>query len=233
MTDRFPVDRFSIKKSYWSLAGQRLSGGQSVSGLTQVARADGGGYWTADLKFLVLGINEIRLWRAYSARLSAADETIIVPHRGVWIKVQLGSGVTFVPVSHSDGATFSDGSQYIVSPVVGAVFGGAAALRATQVQLNFTTEVDILSGEFFTVVHANAGERMYQIKSIVSQSGNNYTVKISPPLREAVTTSTELDFDDPRCLMRVVDGVDQDVGVEGISEPNPVFVEHFDPLPAS
>lgn len=233
MADRFPVEDFWLKDAAWSLDGQRLTGGQSVSGLTQTARTDGGGYWTADLRFVLRSPDQVRRWRAFAARLSGGEETIAVPRCEIGLKVTLAAGVTFESVTHSDGVAFSDGTEYVIEPVVSAAFGGTAALRATQVQLNFTTAVDLLGGEVFSIVHANAGERMYQIKSIVSQSGNNYTVKISPPLREAVTTSTELDFDDPRCLMRVAEGFQAEMRGLRFSDPKPLFIEHFDPLPAS
>lgn len=235
MAERLPVADFNLSSVRFSLSGIQLSSGQSISGFTQTAKTDGGGFWTAQLSCKLRTADQVRSWRAYGARLDGGAATIEVPRCEAGMKPTLTDPPEPHQVPHSDDATFSDGSEYAFVPGFKASFGGPAALRATQVQIDFTEAVDVLGGEVFTAAHATAGARMYVIHSVVSQTGNIYTVKIRPPLREAVTTSTPLDFDYPRCLMRLANPDSWDAPLANLrfSDPAPVFIEHFDPQAAS
>lgn len=235
MTERLPVEDFNLCNVRFSLGGIQLSGGQAISGGTQLSKTDGGGSWVAQLSFKLRTADQVRRWRAYGARLDGGASTITIPRCEAGLKIILDGEPDIEGAPHSDGASFSDGSEYVVVPEVSASFGASAALRATQVQLDFVSPVSVLGGEVFTVEHANAGERMYTIHSIASQTGNSYTVKIRPPLREAVTTATPLDFDDPRCVMRLANAESWDAQLNNLrfADPSPVFIEHFDPQAAS
>jgi hypothetical protein len=233
MTDRLHVDDLGLVSSHWDLGGAAVSGGRSVSGMEQAAFSSGGGLWTAQIAFKPRGRDQIRRWRAYGARLDGGATAFEVPHCEVQSRIRLDGTPSVSLAKHSDGSGFSDGSQYAVVPTVAASFGASAALRATQVQLDFVTAVEIIGGERFTVEHANAGARLYTIHSIVSQSSNSYTVKIRPPLREAVTSATPLDFDDLRCTMRLVDGWSAEMQLLRFPDPVARFIEHIDPQAAA
>jgi len=235
MTERLPVEDMGLHAQSWNLTGASISGGQSVSGQSQSVRSDGGGLWRLRAGFKLRTPADMKKWRAFGARLDGGATSIVVPRIEAGLKVQLEGTETVESATHSDGSTLSDGSEYDVIPEVSASPGASAALRATQMQLAFTSAVVLEGGECFTIEHATQGDRLYTIHSVVAQANNTYTVKIRPPLREAITTSTVLDFDDPRCLMRLADPDSWEAEARGLrfADPSAVFIEHIDPQAAA
>lgn len=102
-------------------------------------------------------------------------------------------------VPHSDGAFFSDGTGYRLAggttPVVGSAVAGAS-------QIVLDTAIPLVPGTFFSI-----NSWLYVIDSIddpddLDNPGTERTVNISPPLREAVSSDDEVNFD-AECLWRL------------------------------
>lgn len=101
-------------------------------------------------------------------------------------------------VPHDDDAGFDDGSFY-EGTIYPASFASGAALRATRVSLLVEYGPDrILPTHYLTI-----GERLNQIRAVVSVSGLVVTVDLVTPLREAVSAGTRVEFDRPRGLFYI------------------------------
>lgn len=234
MAQRLPVEEMKLIDSAWGKVGGTVSAGRALSGLSQAVTTTGGGARRAELSFLIRTEEDARRFRAYLDRMDDGSEPIEIPYKGLGGKVPLTTPISTELITFSNGATFENGAKFQISPVVPATIAASAALRATQIDVRFADPVTIFGGELFSIVHPT-GVRLYSIHSIVSQSGSDYTLKIRPPLREAVTTATEIDFDDPRCLMRLQDESFSVLGLTGLRRASPrlAFIEHLEPQAAS
>jgi hypothetical protein len=173
--------------------GSVTDGGASLSGINDPIESDGGGYWRADFTNGTARTREQGLaWRAITEGLDNGATAI-----NVLICERLFQPVNaFVTVTHSDGTPFSDDSEYASS---GADYTAAsAALRATTLTIAGDSEQALLGGELFSIQHATWGWRLYRVIKI---NGNAITIR--PPLREAIDDATPLEFDRPRCQMRL------------------------------
>jgi len=170
-----------------------ITGGQSVGGIVRSARMDGGGLWVIEQEFFFHSRAQIKTARAIEAGLDGGTGEIIVrvfetPFAPV------GSVASTVPFS--DDSTFSDGTEFGHVPS-GATLTASAALRATTLSLTMIVGT-LEGGERFSITHPTKGRRLYTISRV---SGNDITIR--PPLREAVTVGTELDFMQPSVVCRL------------------------------
>jgi hypothetical protein len=100
-------------------------------------------------------------------------------------------------LTHDDGSGFSDGSRYQQDAVKARLEAGAA-LYATTVTIRMITSVMPEPGQHFSI-----GHRLYRITRILSQVDEVASLKVWPPLREAVTAGDDADFSNPVCKMRL------------------------------
>lgn len=201
----FPTGLFVPSTLTPELVGASVSGGQSLSGLTQAAMTSGGGYWQIDFGEAVLWTpSKLKTWRAVSSRADGGATPFIVPlcdriHQAfLAADVQRGAGV-----GNSDDSTFSDGALWPAEYIT-ATLTGSAALRATWINLTISGSAGLNGGEFFTIWGVKYGQRLYNITQVVPLGGNDYQCEIRPPLREAAANGATLDFDNPRCQMQIV-----------------------------
>jgi len=174
--------------------GLTSSGGTSLSGYEDVIRTDGGGFIVAEFSNGETWERQYTLaWRAITEAMDGGANPVIV-HFCDRLHQPVGDRVD---VPHSDDTPFSDGSLYQSSGASGATLA-PAALRATTLRMAIVSQLPLIAGEWFTVVHPNWGERAYRVINI-----DGDTIQFRPPLREAIDTGTYLDFDDPRCRMRL------------------------------
>lgn len=165
--------------------GMTASGGRSLSGYEDVIRTDGGGFIVAEFTNGETWEREDTLaWRALTDGMDGGAIPVVV-HFCDRLHQPIGDAYT-VP-----GTTYATkGAQASATT--------AAALRATSLRLAIVSEKPLVGGEWFTIVHPTWGERAYRIIDIQGD-----TIQIRPPLREAIAAGTPLDFDDPRCRMRL------------------------------
>lgn len=211
---------FAPEGIHADIEGRVVSGGTSLSGQEDVIATDGGGRWFFELTNPYLdGRRVAKAWRALSAHLGAGQPIIV---RICDTRHQPTNGFEQVP--HSDGAPFSDGGLYL-SGDCDIVTAADAALRSTSLAIDIVTLPEpLVGGERFSIVHDTMLDRIYEISEI---SEDRTTVFFTPPLREAVPAGTELNFEDPRCVMRR-DGDMRSPTTMGYAEsPGVRFVEHF------
>lgn len=230
----FPPPLLVENSVEWNLAGAQISPGQTASGMLQSVRIDGGGLWIASLNDLYLG-DETRLQclRALRSQTKAGTIPINVPRHDVlqpWPLDGDGNPIIVVDqIPHYDGSFFSDGSGYSQS-VITAESVGSADLRAVSLTINIIQGSAPTGGEAFSINHPNQGWRMYEIGTVMPSAGN-YIVTFLPPLREAVADGTDIEFDQPRCVMLPIGptALDHKVEVPFVSKQSMKFVEYFAP----
>lgn len=230
----FPPSLDRDRTIMWELMGRTISGGKSLAGPQPVARLDGGGLWTARIGDVQLSsADEVRAWRAMSALLDGGATAIVLTYRDTrHYPAPTVNGVRYTTadaVTHSDGATFSDGAGYSQS-TVSATVETAAALRATTIDITIAIGASLRGGEHFSIEHDTLSHRMYRIGS-VTEAGGVSTCTIRPPLREAVAAGTLIEFDRPKCVMRLQEpgGMDLTLTRREFGQASTAFIESFPP----
>lgn len=194
----FPIQLFQPSAIKAELAGRVLAGADSLSGIGQTVRTDGGGYWRCTYSGInLISSDQIRAWRAWEDTLNGGAVQVIVPIADIRHAPRGVAGNQLVRpgplVATGSDPYFPESLGYAVPVVVATA--NAAALRATQLTITVTRGTRVKGGQFFSVNHATKGRRMYRTGRVLSQSGQLAVVEITPPLREAIAGGTSLDFD--------------------------------------
>ncbi len=101
--------------------------------------------------------------------------------------------------THSDGATFSDGSRYATRGNI-VEMASAAALGATSVALRLVYGLTDLSGIRFSYNHA-----LYETGAATLIDDDEWTVPVFPAIRVAIPADADLEVDLPTCLVRLAE----------------------------
>jgi len=217
LVPEFPRALLREKSHAWNLAGAAVAGGQTAFGLSTLVRSDGGGFWVCNMSDVSLsGRNgsadrgrdrqklSTLLWRAVRQIADGGVNQLIVPRNDAlfrpWpdgVAPDAGTDIT-----HDDGSLFDDGVGYY-SPTIDITCVGAT-LRATSLDISVVRAGALMGGEAFSIEHPTYGWRMYEIATVEMDTETSGTITFNPPLREAVTDGTQLEFDRPRCMMRLV-----------------------------
>lgn len=229
----FPTVLFAPNGLKASLIGGTVSGGQALSGISQFAMTSGGPMWSFTFgDALLLTKEKLNTWEAIAAATDNGATPFVVPvaqrRRQPFLTSKLPDGV-----SDSDASTFSDGALWTMSEITASIVG-SAALRATRLNISITGGVPLIGGELFTAWGLTKGQRMHIITRVIAQDleANTATIDIRPPLREALSADTPLDFDNPRCVMRVNGDMGAQVDLLRFGKGSVSFVETFAPVEA-
>lgn len=209
----------------WNIVGNTASSGQTSSA-SVVVRSDGGGFWSASLNDMQFrGPKDTLLWRATRQACNGGITPMVV-----WRNDQTFSpfpaGVTIDQIiTHSDGSLFDDDTGYYQSVI--DITAGDGALRATSINIEINYAGDLMGGESFSIQHPTMGWRLYEIATVDQSSDTFASITFNPPLREVVTAGTQLEFDRPRCLMRLADSTAMDLNITTwpFSVPSVKFIE--------
>jgi hypothetical protein len=201
------------------LEQRTISGGATINGAEDVIATDGGGRWMFELSDPYLDeIVTAKAWRAMSAYLGDGRAIVV---RICDARHQPTAGFSAVP--HDDASPFSDQTEY-VSGDSEVVVTADAALRATSLSIDIVElPEDLVAGERFSIAHPTMLDRLYTVTEI----DDDGTIHFAPPLREAVTAGTELNFADPRCVMRRDGDMRSPTRLGYVESPGARFVEHF------
>lgn len=218
------------------LVGSSIEGGRALSGATQAISFSGGGFWRVDYPQLVVRKPwQHRYWKWLRNYLAGGVNPIIVP---IWTDyvAPFGSGHAQHGIPHSDDSFFSDDAGY-ESGGIEANLTGTAPLHATSIALHMTTGRRLEAGDSFSIEHPTMGWRYYSIVSVdtpipTDPAGDDtdYTLTIVPPLREATTSGTVVEFYRPKCTMRLMPGTSlawDTSTTPWLSEPDISFCESF------
>ena len=223
----YPIDLFDCEKMDWQVVGGAVEGARSLAADTPDRLPLGrGGLWKCEMSSVFLETpEEYSAWRAIRASLRNGVGRIVVPMlRRPWF-AQPGPSA---PVPHSDDSTFDDGSGYM-GLAIAAELVAHAAHAATTIRAKVAGAEPFIGAEPFTIVHPNARERLYEVSGITEATpidgGFVYSLEINPPLREAAVAGTVIDFDTPRCAMRLTDSNGMNYEEEIVSFPSVSFIE--------
>lgn len=220
----------------WSISGGSIDGGRPLGGgASQLAVFGGGGLFVARLSEIAIRTREAQMaWLALEAALDNGATPIVVSRCSMRTSPLLRSGHGGVP--HSDGTPFSDDTLY-AGATVASVTTQPAAFRATSLSFTLLGGRPLIGGEHFSINHPTAGWRIYRVFRIVSLApvagGFSYSVQFRCPLREAVDAGVTIEWDLPRCLMRLADpdGMALDEELLKFASPSVSFVEDDYPEP--
>lgn len=192
MADVFPTALFGFKSQDVNIERQTLSGGRAISGAQDVVSTDGGGRVYAEFgEGDLIDRDKVLAWRALITMLEEGVTEMVVPFCDIRHQPFGGEHTA----TYGDGSVHSDGTPFSG----GGPFGettAPAALRATTLQFNGAFSQPLIGGEWFTIEHIAKGPRAYRVRTV---AGDVLTFR--PPLREAITAGTRLDFANPRCRM--------------------------------
>lgn len=196
----FPVHLFNPRGIRAGLIGRAVSSPPSISGVGQVLRTDGGGYWAVEFSGIALNSpDKQRAWRAWEAELDGGATRVVVPVPDLSLAPRPLQGRALARpsglVALSADPYFPEATAFATPLIVATA--SAAALRSTQITITVTQGSRVVGGQMFSIDHATKGRRMYQTGRVISQSGQTATVTIRPPLREAITGDTPVNFDWP------------------------------------
>lgn len=195
----FPTHLFNPAGVKVTPAGSSVTAGESISGITDVIRTDGGGYWVVALSGIELITPDlIRAWRAWEDTLDSGAEKIILPVADVRQAPRIPGDAPGAILAGSTDPYFPEAVGF-ATPWIVAVTVGAAALRATQIEINVTTGAPLKGGEQFSINHGgDTGHRLYRVRRVLSRpTASRAVVSIRTPLRAAVAAGTACNFDWP------------------------------------
>lgn len=219
-TPRWPCGVLRAQNIAADIAPRSLAAPPSVSGFGQVVASDAG-IWKVTLgNVLVRDRASVIAFRAIANRLEGRLNPILVPLCRAYQPVPEGAveAGLYEAVPHGDEAFFSDGSGY-VGRVIDVVTVGAWAARAVSgfVAVNYAGTVE--PGQHFSV-----DGRLYRVRTFDADTG---AMTFRPPLREAVPSGAQLEFDDPVVRCRLADdaGMDLELALRRFGNPTVNFIE--------
>jgi len=185
------------------VAPRNLRGPTATNGFAQVV-SNSAGLWRVVFENVPVYTREmIKTWRAIASFADGQANAILIPVYD-WDRAPLNSGLTRQSfcanvdnVTHSDNSGFSDGSFY-AQGYIDVRVAEAAGIGSTTLSVTKISSADLEPGQRFSITG-----RLYEIKSITSQTATTATIKLSLPLRESVDTYNYLDFARPRLKVRL------------------------------
>lgn len=194
-----------------ALLGQDVGGGATLVGPEQSAELSGGGWWGLDYDLGDRpGVNRLKLIRAMLMQMRGGTAEIVMPFvdepqapwpSGYGPGTPGGVGPFLTPFS--DGSLFADGSQFS-QPRIVFNLTAAIAENAGEATLTRISGGELIGGELFTFDHPIAGPRAYCVDSVEQTGAEAFTIGFGPPVREAVAADVLADFENPRCVMKLL-----------------------------
>lgn len=229
----YPVSLLREQASRWALLRQLVSPGGTSAGRFPRLSLDGGGAWACDIASVNLRTAaHVKTWRVIDSRAQGGVAPVVVPmcdKRHMTFPVIGGQTVYSHPaVPHidedDDETFFSDGTGY-ATPAVQAYVSGTRLLRATRIVIVFHAGGPLKGGEYFSLRHAVQGWRLYRVNRVLGDG----EVQFDPPLREAIGNGAWVEFNHPRCTMRLrnPDGMAAELALRRFANPSVSFVETF------
>lgn len=214
-----------------------IESGRSLSGVALSADVSGGGYWRikySNIQLSNANSTQLKYWNLLRHQLTGNVRQIVVPFLIDVLQPQPPSGGRFVPTECSDGTTTTDGYGTTDMMPMTANFG-ALPVNAAIMAFLYPARIPLLGGETFDILHPVKGYRAYAITdflSVLAPDANGmvaYQVAIRPPFREAVPAGAAMNFDRPRCTMRLEPGTKMPFEIEKswYSRPEISLVEAF------
>lgn len=198
--ERCPVD----------MKGGATEGGRPLVGEPAAMDISGGGSLSISYEGCKITTEEQHEYiNLLGARLNFSFRNINVPIPtdwwGAFPKVGGVSTPFLTGIPHSDGAFFSDGGGYSQATVSGKVSEAAPLRSGTLSLVTVGLSRRLRHSDWFSIYHPTKGWRAYrywQVMSAPAGANGAYTLAITPPLREAVSEGTRIEFARPRFVGR-------------------------------
>jgi hypothetical protein len=153
------------------------------------------------------------LWRAVRQVCDGGVNAIVVPRNDALFRPwPTGVAQGDPDILHSDDSPFSDEATYY-QPMIDVVTYAAADLRDTIIGLTLNNCGPLVGGESFSIEHPIIGWRLYEIATVEYSDATHAAVTFLPPLREAISVGTIIEFDRPRCMMRLAQPSSMDLSI--------------------
>ncbi len=180
----------------------------ALDGTRQFGSSNGGGLWRANLSAVQLRRpSHIKAWLAFEIAL-----------RGGMVPIDVPLFLTgYQP-------TFNGAHSGVIIQAAGA--GWAA--RAISGRVRLINADNLEAGQHFADYDATTyGWRLHRIETVSVSSGDVVDITFWPPARFAVANTHVLEFDNPRCVMRLAGSGSTDLQLEyrKRGDPNAEFVE--------
>lgn len=226
MTALFPRELLREKVHSWNLAGVAATPGDTGNSVSVLTRSDGGGFWKCSMGDVSLSGNgaavgkqrqrlSTLLWRAVRQICNGGVAPIVVWRNDTLFR-PWPSGVDQTvgqDIPHlEDAVLFDDGTGYYQSTI--DIAAGAGELRGTALNIALNYAGQLVGGESFSIQHPTMDWRVYEIATVSMSSAVDGVITFNPPLREAVANGTALEFDRPRCKMRLANPGSMDLQVQ-------------------
>lgn len=198
-------------RTTYDVTGSSIDGGRNGMGEGQSIEMSGGGIVTAvyeDCKIKDPEHYEYVNW--LGARLNGGFRFINVPIITDWFGPFPKIGRLPTPIvsgiPHSDGSYFDDGSGYSQATVYGEITE-PAELNAGIIKMRVHgLSRPLRWSDWFSIYHPTKGWRAYRYWDVLARTDgsgySDYTLAIAPPLREAVTVGTRVEFARPRFVAK-------------------------------
>lgn len=237
----FPRLLLREKSHSWNLLGVVATPGVT-NNVANLVRSDGGGFWSCVMNDVTLsGAGSARgrdrqristlLWRAVRQICDGGANRVVVWRNDAGFRPWpegVAQGVP-APIPHSDDTFFSDGTGYYQSKI--DVTAAAASLRDTSLDLTLNVCAPLIGGECFSIQHTDVGWRLYEIATVTYDEDDDTqaTITFNPPLRGDIAANMRLEFDRPRCVMRLKSPSSMDLSVQPwtFNQASVDFVETF------
>jgi hypothetical protein len=239
------IDFLKVGRMRFKPTGDGIDGGRNGDGDAPAIDFSGGGKIVGAYENCFVQAPEEHEYASWlMAYLNGSKRYINVPIKTDWMGPfpTNGQGIPqpFVSgIPHSDGSLFSDGAGYSQATVFGT-FENAAAQNAGQIVINvFGASRRLRHTDWMSTYHATRGWRVWLYWEVsdpvnitrtvegFSYNGQQYTIAITPPLREPVPAGQRIEFARPRFVARFPRGFELDCETEGFwqSRPSLQFVE--------
>ncbi|MBY5865987.1 hypothetical protein [Rhizobium leguminosarum] len=206
------ADFLAPPKTTYDVVGSSIDGGRNGFGESQSIEMSGGGLVSAtyeDCKIKDPEQYEYVNW--LGARLNGGFRYINVPIITDWFGPFPKNGKLpnpiFKGIPHSDGSLFDDGSGYSQATVWGEVLEDAPVNAGVIAMRVYGLSRPLRWSDWFSIYHSTAkGWRAYRYWDVLNANAGDgftdYSLAISPPLREATPASTRVEFARPRFVAK-------------------------------
>lgn len=221
----FPVRLLGPPELHARLEDGSLVGGRSSAGDAEYVRMTAGAVWRMGFGEIALWSREtVQAWRTFASGADAGAMPVIVP---LWDRRHQPFGNSaYVGASDFAQVVWRDHNRWEAEEVQ-AVAAAEAARDATEVTFTFAGSGTPIGGEHFSVYRNRFGWRLYRLIRKLGEAEGAQTWEIRPPLREKLPAGTPLNFDSPRCTMRVDGDISEVLSMLRLGRGTPAFVESF------
>lgn len=189
--------------------GSSISGGRNGQGESQTIEMSGGGLLTSTYTDCKLTEPEqYEYVNSLGARLNGGFRYINVPIITDWYGPFAGKKPIIETIFGPNGALLQ-GETYTKATVYGEITA-AASLNAGIIKMRvYGLSRPLRWSDWFSIYHETKGWRAYrywELLDVTAEANPVYTLALSPPLREAVTVGTRVEFARPRFVAKFRDG---------------------------